>query len=153
MSSTAFCNPISGAHSTCHSHQVKEESPLFKLSITITRVALAAISFLVDPYLFTVFATAGFLLGVYKAIRKEGQEAANGSIKGCSNDFLEKMANATFPPEFSFFVGAMMFACHIEHHPIVFVPLMAGATGYWIGKGVVDVCRSFQHKTHHTHSH
>lgn len=126
-------------HKSCGDHK-ETKSTLLKVAILITRVALAALAIMTDAYLFLSFFSVGLGLGVYRALTGT-KTPYQGSLKGCSNDLLEEMADVKFPDGFSLAISSLTFACHIEHHPLVFVPLIAAATGYWAGHQVVDGCK------------
>lgn len=122
-------------------HTPKERSRLLKVAIIVTGIALAVLGFLTSPEWFVGSFAVGIVAGLYRGLQLPDGVKNIKPIKGCSNDLLEVIMDEELPETFNFGLAALTFACHIEHHPLPFVPLIGLATGYWTGRRMVDLGR------------
>lgn len=100
----------------------------------ITRVALGAIAALTSPPLFIPSFLVGVGVGFYHHYQN-GQSNHHHRI-GCGQGFMEWMAEMHFPSHLSLIANLGVTICHIDHHPVVFVPYCGLALGMWAGKMV-----------------
>lgn len=128
--------------------EVKPESNFTYCLDVITRVALAVIAVMTDATLFVPSFVVGVGVGLYN--HHYYAEHHHHHRIGCGQGFMEWMAEMHFPAELSLFANLGVTICHIDHHPIVFVPYCAVALGMWCGKlldaPLTNSCRWVQAK-------
>lgn len=139
---------MNGCHNAAHGcehiadpscHASMERSTLYKVAVVVTGVALAVLGFMTAPEWFVISFAVGTVIGLYRGIQLPEGTRNIKPVKGCSTDLLEVIMDEELPPGSSFALAALTFACHIEHHPLPFVPLIGLATGYWTGRRLVDI--------------
>lgn len=108
---------------------------LINIMNQVTRIALAIIAVMTSATLFFPVFFIGMALGWYHHHYSPSVEQGHGpEILGCGQGFMESMADMHFPAEISLLANLGVTICHIDHHPLVFVPYAALAVGMWAGQ-------------------
>jgi hypothetical protein len=102
----------------------------------ITRLALGTIAAYTSALLFLPSFFIGMVLGMrhhHYSNRMTAHEHGH-EIVGCGQGFMESMADMHFPDEISLLANLGVTICHLDHHPLVFVPYAGVAVGMWAGQ-------------------
>lgn len=102
----------------------------------ITRIALGIIAAITSLELFVPSFVIGIGVGFYHHHNSDHHHHHHRI--GCGQGFMEWMAEMHFPNELSLLANLGVTICHIDHHPVVFVPYCAVALGMWIGQLIDD---------------
>jgi hypothetical protein len=147
------CEHTSNSH---HVHQGAKSKMDITMNILekVSAVALGAFSLYTSWKLFTPFFAIGLAIGAYNYFqnRKTCHHQAPGSA--CSQGFLEQLTGVKLPAPISLVANIAITVCHIDHHAIVFVPIIGLSMGAWVGKMSLE-CGAFawnklnQHKSNH----
>lgn len=100
----------------------------------VSRIALAVIATITSATMFGSTLCVGILWGLYEHHTQPDSCSHDHAFAGCGQGFMERMAGMHFRPELSIFANLAVTICHIDHHPIVFVPYCGIALGMWIGQ-------------------
>ena len=128
MSCISHINPNSTIPSCCDSP--KDTTPQWFCALEkITAVGLAVFAYLTDTVLFIPFFLVGSAIGFYQALTSDATERESGARMGCSRGLMEQLTAIKLPRVVSLATDVAVMWCHIDHHSIVFVPMIALYSG------------------------
>lgn len=119
--------------SCCEAQPQRNEEKLFSVLEKTCAVALVAFAAYVSLELFLPFFLAGAAIGIYQRFAR-GEGGARANATACSQGFMEQLLKVKLPPLVSLGVNLAITWCHIQHHTVVFVPVIALTTGDWAGQ-------------------
>ncbi len=107
--------------------------------VLISRIALGIIAAITSLVLFVPF----FVGGIGWALHKLHDPSLHShyhhhhhdpfSVAGCG-EYMQTISGMEFSPEANLVANLAITICHIDHHPIVFVPYSALSIGMWVGQ-------------------
>lgn len=116
-------------------HKKKSKFDLFMGVLEkISAVALGAFSAYVSWKLFVPFFFAGVAIGIYSYLRDKNSCQHSHPVSSCAHGFLEQLTGVKLPAPISLAANVAVTICHIDHHGIVFVPIVGISLGAWVGK-------------------
>jgi len=122
-----------GTHS-CNGAKKNSKMDLFLNIIEKTSaIALGIFSAYISWQLFVPFFFAGVCIGIYGNRQNENSCHNSASASSCAQGLLEQLTGVKLPRIVSIATNLAITICHIEHHSVVFVPVIAISLGAWAG--------------------
>lgn len=136
-----FSPKVSHSHAHNHSHGVdtchQKEKTTFDVLINalekISAVALGVFSCYVNWKLFVPYFFIGMTIGVYSYLQNKKSSDHIHAASSCANGLVEQLTGVKLPPVVSLAANLAVTVCHIDHHAVVFVPVIGISLGAWIG--------------------
>lgn len=100
----------------------------------ISAVVLGVFSAYTCWKLFVPFFFLGCGIGIYTFIKAKKSCDHSHPVSACANGFLEQLTGVKLPKIASLAANIAVTICHIDHHAVVFVPVVGVSLGAWIGK-------------------
>jgi hypothetical protein len=100
----------------------------------VSLVALGALSFYTNWQLFLPFFLVGGAIGIYSAMQEKTWTQLSQAAASCTQGVLEQVTGIKLPPIVSLLSNVAITACHVAHHGMVFVPVVAVSIGAYAGK-------------------
>ncbi len=113
---------------------------LLRVVERICDTVLITFALFTSPHYFLPGFILGFCWSIFDPNKKSNQNKHPGH--GCAQSYLERMAGFTFPPLVRIAAEVGTIICHIDHHPVVFAPIIGFAAGTWSG----EQCLRFRKK-------
>ena len=112
------------------------------IAAKVGAIALGVLAFMADAALFYPYFAVGALWGVYNQLQQT-EPLFEPRVKQIgSPGYIEQLTGAHLPPLVCMGINLSAIACHIDHHPSVFIPATGLALGSWAGHKCVDLGRS-----------
>lgn len=129
-------------------HKESKWDKVIRILEKISAAALGVFAAYVDLKLFLPFAILGIGIGIYNYMSNaKSHSHSHGEVGGaCSQGFLEHLTGVKLPPVVSLVTNLAITACHIDHHSMVFVPIMGLSIGAWIGQNAAHYGSLLYHK-------
>ncbi len=116
-------------------YEVKSRTDLLMSAIEkVSALALGIFSAYVSLELFVPFFIASISIGIYSYMNDKQSCEHNHAGSSCAHGLLEQLTGVKLPPIISLAANIAVTVCHIDHHAIVFVPIIASSLGAWLGK-------------------
>lgn len=98
----------------------------------ISAIALGIFSYYVNYRLFLPC----FITGIYLGIAGNASNSHSHLHSDASCSPLEHLTGVNLPMPVKLFSSIAITFCHIDHHPTVFVPIVAVSLGNWLGNSI-----------------
>ena len=108
--------------------------PLLHILEKVSLVALGALSLYTSWQLFLPFFAIGGAVGIYSYLQDKNLTQISHAAASCTQGVLEQITGIKLPPAISLVSNVAITACHIFHHGVVFVPVVAISIGAFAGK-------------------
>lgn len=118
---------------SCHKEEKTKIDCVISVLEKISAVALGIFSAYVDLKLFIPFFFAGVCIGIYSYVQ-DSKTCHSHPVSACAHGLLEQLTGTKLPPLVSLIANLAVTVCHIDHHAVVFVPIIGISLGNWLGK-------------------
>ena len=137
----------------CHQDACAQEHPkplAEKFLVVLEKVsfvALAVFAAAKGGILFAPTFAAGMAIGLIWGDAMRGQsDAHHKGCATCSNGFMEQLTGVKLPWGIGLAANVAILAAHIDHHAVVFVPIIGVTTGIYTGVALRPPLCSLGHK-------
>ncbi len=100
----------------------------------ISAVALGVFSAFISLKLFVPFFLAGICIGIHSYMQDKAGTNPLDSVSSCAHGLLEQLTGVKLPWPVSVAANTAVMVCHIDHHEVVFVPIIGVSLGAWVGQ-------------------
>jgi len=118
----------------CHYKEKSTFGMVINAIERISAIALGIFSAYVSWKLFVPFFFIGICIEIYSYVQNEKPCGHTHLVSSCAHGLLEQLTGVKLPPIVSLAANIAVTVCHIDHHSIVFVPIIGISIGAWLGK-------------------
>lgn len=131
--------------SSCHTPHCCDQTPtstnpnlelFMRVLEKVCLVGLGALAIYANWQVFIPFFLIGGAIGVYSYLQDKDFSQYARAAASCTQGVLEQISGVKLPAPVALATNAAITACHVVHHGVVFVPVVALCVGAYVGKGV-----------------
>jgi hypothetical protein len=125
-----------------HTYSPPLNDKLFYLLEKVSAVALGCFAAKMSMNLFLGYFLIGTAIGLYQYFYTDVAERISKTrTSSCSQGLLEQLTGAKLPPLVSLAANLAVTWYHVQHHSVVFVPIVGVSLGAWAGQTAGDLYR------------
>lgn len=116
----------------CH-HDAAKMDPKWTYLMRLSAVAIGAFAAYLSWQLFVPCFAIGAFAGVFLI---DGTLKARELQSTCSQSCLEQLTQISLPVQISILFNIIVMIQHMEHHPLVYIPIAGFTLGAWVALSV-----------------
>jgi len=125
-----------------HTYAPPLNDRLFYLLEKVSAIALGFFAAKVSMHLFLGYFMIGAAIGLYQYFYTDvADRIAKTRTSSCSQGLLEQLTGAKLPPLASLAANLAVTWYHVQHHSVIFVPIVGVSLGAWAGQTAGDLYR------------
>lgn len=115
---------------------------MFYLLEKVSAIALGFFAATASMHLFLGYFLIGTAIGLYQYFYTDiADRIAKTRTATCSQGLLEQLTGAKLPPLASLAANLAVTGYHVQHHSVIFVPIVGVSLGAWVGQTAGDLYR------------
>jgi hypothetical protein len=115
---------------------------MFYLLEKVSAIALGCFAAKASVHLFLGYFLIGTAIGLYQYFYTNvADRIAKTRTPSCSQGLLEQLTGAKLPSVISLATNLAVTGYHVQHHSVIFVPIVGVSLGAWAGQTAGDLYR------------